>query len=66
MAKNQCEEALAALIRERTGAVADGLEMLVANLDGQIVAELKRWDEVRDAVLAAHPEIRIVWEESSK
>jgi integrase len=66
MSKSQCEEALAALIRERTGAVADGLEMLVANLDGQIVAELKRWDEVRDTVLAAHPEIRPVWEASSK
>jgi len=66
IAERQCEETLAALIRERSGAAADGLEMLVANLDGQIVAELKRWDGVRERVLAAHPDIRSVWESSSK
>jgi integrase len=66
MAKQQCAEVLAALIRERHGAAADDLEMLVDHLDGQIVAELKRWDEIRENVLAEHPEIQRVWENRRK
>jgi len=54
------------LIAERKAALADGMEMLVANLDGQIVAELKRWKEVREAVLAKHPDIAQLWKESSR
>ncbi|WP_407116141.1 integrase [Bradyrhizobium sp. LMG 9283] len=65
-AKQQCAEVLAALIRERHGASTDGLEMLVDNLDGQIVAELKRWDEVREKILAEHSDIKRVWEERRK
>lgn len=66
MAKQQCAEALQALVRERQSAIADQRDLLVANLDGQIVAELKRWDEVREQVLAAHPDIRQLWGASSK
>jgi hypothetical protein len=66
LAEKQCEEALRALAVERMAAVAEGMDLLVANLDGQILAELRRWGGVRERVLAAHPEIRSVWEESSK
>jgi hypothetical protein len=65
MARTQCEQALFALVAERASAFSDGLEMLVANLDGQILAELKRWDDVRGRVLAAHPEVRAIWEAQS-
>jgi integrase len=65
MAKHQCEEALASLIRERRSASTDGLEMLVERFDGQIVSELKRWDEVRERVLAENPDVRAIWEASS-
>jgi integrase len=66
MAKQQCTEALAALAAERKSALAGGLEMLVANLDGQILAELKRWDDVRQSVLAEHADIKRLWEESTR
>jgi len=62
MARAQCEQALDALVAERASAASDGLEMLIANLDGQILAELKRWDDVRDRMLASHPAVRAIWE----
>ncbi|OSI73299.1 tyrosine-type recombinase/integrase [Bradyrhizobium canariense] len=65
IAKQQCKEILTALTRERQAADANGLEMLVENLDGQIVAELKRWDEVREQFLQ-DSDIRRVWEKSLK
>jgi integrase len=66
MAKQQCAQVLAALIRERRAADASGLEFLVENLDGQIVAELHRWPEVRENVLAEHPDINCLWEDRRK
>lgn len=66
MAKHQCEEALGSLIRERRSAAADGLEMLVERFDGQIISELKRWDDLRDRFLAEHSDVRAIWEASSK
>ncbi|MGY4432728.1 integrase [Bradyrhizobium sp. F1.13.1] len=66
MAKQQCAEVLAALIRERRAADARGLEFLVENLDGQIVAELKRWPEVSEKVLAEHADINQVWKDRRK
>jgi integrase len=62
MAKAQCEQALDALVAECASAVSDEREMLVANFDGQILAELERWDDVRERVLAAHPEVKAIWE----
>ena len=64
IAKEQCTETLRALIREREAAEAGGLEMVIENLDGQIIAELKRWPEVREHFIAEHPDINGVWEES--
>jgi integrase len=65
IARHQCEETLVALINERKCALADGLDMLVENLNGQIVAELKRWDDVRERVLAENPDLRPLWAKSS-
>jgi integrase len=64
--KQQCTQTLAALIRERQAADAQGLEMLMENLDGQIVAELKRWDEVREHYLKEYSDIKRIWEKSLK
>lgn len=61
-AKQICEDALRALVDERASAAAEGAEMLLANLDGQIRAQLKRWDDVRERMLSAHPDIRPIWE----
>jgi hypothetical protein len=61
-AKRDCEEAIDQLIVERQHADAQAEPMLVANLDGQILSQLKRWPDVRDRVLSQHPEIRPVWE----
>lgn len=66
IAKQQCKETLTALVRERQAAGAQGLEMLVENLDGQIVAELRRWEEVREQFLSENADINQVWEKSSK
>lgn len=66
IAKQQCAEVLAALIPERRAADVAGLEFFVNYLDGLIVAELKRWDEVREKVLAEHPDIERVWEDRRK
>lgn len=60
-AKQGCEETLRALIVEREQADND---MLLANLDGQILANLERWDDVRSRVLDDHPEVRTIWEAS--
>ncbi len=56
-AKQQCEDTLAALIETRQSALNSREEMVVAHLNGQIVAELKRWPDVRMQVLATHPEL---------
>jgi hypothetical protein len=61
-AKQACEETLRALIVERAQAASDGKEMFLTNLDGQILANLKRWEDVRVRVLNDNPDIRGVWE----
>jgi hypothetical protein len=64
-ARRDCEEALDALLRERESAEAGGLAMLCANLDGQIVANLKRWPDVRERALARSARARSLWEDAS-
>jgi integrase len=56
-AKQSCESALRALLREREHVARAGDEMLLANLDGQIVGQMKRWDDVRERILSEFPEI---------
>lgn len=62
-AKKQCEEATLALLTERAAAVANDAEMLVASLDGQILANLMRWPDVRDRLLASSESAHRLWEE---
>jgi len=65
-AKLGCEETLRALIVEREHAASEGNEMLLANLDGQILANLERWDDVRARVLNDHPNLRKIWEAANE
>jgi integrase len=61
-AKQTCESALRALLREREHVARAGDEMLLANLDGQIVAQMKRWDDVRERILGEFPEVAVILE----
>jgi hypothetical protein len=61
-AKRDCNEALASLAYERAHAQSAGESMLVAHLDGIIVSELGRWEDVRIQMLSAHPDLRTLWE----
>jgi integrase len=60
-AKQQCHDTIEALLRELTHAAREGLDMLVANLQGQILANLHRWSEIRDHFLRESAEIRSIW-----
>ncbi|GLS33776.1 hypothetical protein GCM10007937_54890 [Mesorhizobium albiziae] len=60
-AKAQCEEALGILLNEYSLAIDDGMEMIVANLKGQILANLMRWDDVRERYLAISPTATEIW-----
>jgi len=60
-AKKDCEDALRALLHERDEACADNAEMLLANLDGQILSQLARWDEVRARIISEFPAARTIW-----
>ncbi|WP_157933969.1 integrase [Microvirga ossetica] len=62
--KKHAEEAMLCLLAERAGAEAEGLDMLVANLDGQILAHLKRWPDIRNRIIAANDLARQLWEVS--
>jgi hypothetical protein len=61
-AKQSCESALRALLREREHAIEDGAEMLLVSVDGQIIAQLKRWDDVRERILGEFPHVGQIWE----
>lgn len=60
-AKQQCHDTIEALLREHAHAVREGLDMLVANLEGQILANLHRWDSVRDHFLRESNVAQSVW-----
>ncbi|MBO1905300.1 integrase [Microvirga sp. 3-52] len=61
-AKHQCEGALTALLNEHVAAAAEGEELRVASLEGQILATLKRWDDVRDRCIARNETARRIWD----
>jgi hypothetical protein len=63
-AKRHAEEALDCLFAERTAAATEGADMLIANLDGQILANLKRWPDVRKRTLARSDIARRLWKDS--
>lgn len=59
--KQSSKDKLIYLIDEYRSAVRDNLVMIVANLRGQIINELKRWPDVRDQILESNPDIRDLW-----
>ncbi len=60
-AKAQCRQALDALLVEHAAAVTRGLTMLVANLEEQVRENLRRWDDVRDELVATSSAAREIW-----
>lgn len=63
--KQQCRRQLDALLEMIQHAIADEKTMVVEHLKGQIIYELKRWDEVRADVLAKSGFARALWHEAS-
>lgn len=61
-ARRDCEELLNALLAELAQAYSEGLVMLIANLEGQVLASLKRWPEVRERILSSSPNAKRIWE----
>jgi integrase len=61
-AKDQCGKALEALLAELAEANRDGAGMLSASLEGQILSQLTRWDEVRERFVGTDPVARRIWE----
>lgn len=60
-AKADCAGALAGLLNEHATALEDGADMVLANIEGQILAHLMRWDDVRKRILADSETARIIW-----
>jgi integrase len=64
-AKRQCELSLTALLAEYAEALSQGEDMLMAHIQGRILANLKRWDDVRYEVLNSNEHARAIWNESN-
>lgn len=62
-ARTQCDDTITALVAEIEAADADGSEMLAVNLRGQLLANLRRWDDLREAWIARSPLVAQVWKE---
>ena len=58
-AKSHCDEAIAMLLKEHAAAVDQ--EMVAAEIEGQILANLKRWTDVRERYLAESDVARQIW-----
>lgn len=60
-AREQCRASLVALLDEHALAVAERCEMVAHHLEGQIVANLKRWEDVRTEILETVESARAIW-----
>jgi GAF domain-containing protein len=60
-AKRDCEETLHILLREHEVAAAQGAEMLLASIEGQILSHLKRWSDVRARLMAENATAKAIW-----
>lgn len=60
-AKAHCETALDQLLSEHASAIGRMEELTVANLEGQILAHLARWDDVRERVLRQNGTAKQIW-----
>jgi integrase len=65
-AKHFCEQTLRMLLGEHSSALAEGAPMLIAHIEGQVLSNLKRWDEVRQKVIAEDATARRIWERYSQ
>lgn len=63
MAKKQCEDALLSLRLELQSARSEGLLMLEEHLIGNILAELQRWQDVRERLISKFEDLRLLWAE---
>ncbi|MEO3384952.1 hypothetical protein [Mesorhizobium sp. CAU 1741] len=61
-AKADCLRALRGLLRDRDQASTAGADLQVAYFDGQILAQLKRWPDVRNQIMAESPVARAIWD----
>ena len=61
-AKADCFRALRALLHDREHASNSGADLQVAYFDGQILAQLKRWPDVRNQVIGESPVARAIWD----
>ncbi|QEL21906.1 integrase [Bosea sp. F3-2] len=64
--KSQCSATIGALLIELEDALAGDKPMLVANLRGQLIAQLERWADVRQHWLDQSPRARQIWEGRSQ
>lgn len=60
--KSQCSATIGALLVELEDALARDEPMLVASLTGQLIAQLERWEDVRQHWLGRSQTARRIWE----
>ncbi|MCJ2096326.1 integrase [Methylobacterium sp. J-072] len=60
-AKAQCDAAVGALVQEFEAAEREGADMLAENLRGQLLAQLRRWEEVRERWSANSETVARIW-----
>lgn len=61
-AKAQCSQAIGALLVELDDAAKREETMVVANLAGQVLAQLERWEDIRNDWLGRSPTAQRLWE----
>ncbi|WP_436117417.1 hypothetical protein [Phyllobacterium sp. LjRoot231] len=65
LGKSQCRQQLQMLREDHDHAIEDGRVMQAVNFAGQILANLHRWDDVRDEFLQEFPHMRGIWSTSN-
>jgi integrase len=60
-AKAQCDAAVGVLVGELEAAEREGADMLAENLRGQLLAQLRRWEEVRERWSAKSETVARIW-----
>ncbi len=60
-AKAQCDAAVGALVEELEAAEREGADMLAENIRGQLLAQLRRWEEVRERWSAKSETVARIW-----
>lgn len=60
-AKADCISSLRILLREHADAKEEEREMLLPNIEGQILAHLMRWDDIREGMIAENQLAKEIW-----